>query len=96
MTARFRLWLWQLLVAIDQLAGTWIFGWSYVWLGGGRNCPQADETISSVVGKASMRGAPWARRWERRINRLAVWLGEQPNHCRRSIEWDEGKETSHG
>lgn len=89
MRSRARLWTWQMLICIDQLAGTWFFGWAYVWRGD-RPCPSADETISSIVGKAALRGEPWALRWEIRINRIAVWLGDEPDHCRRSIEWDEG------
>lgn len=86
MGGRLKTWFWEWLIALDQLVGTWFFGWTYVWLGGGRPCPRADETISSVVGKASRRGLAWGHKWERRINWL---LGA--DHCRLSIEDDEGQ-----
>lgn len=81
---RLKVWVWQWLIAIDQLAHVWVAGWTFVWLGRGE-CPNADETISSRVGRAAVAGRSWALVLERVINWLAVRVGDQPNHCRRNI-----------
>ncbi len=73
-----RRYLLNLLIACDQ--------WANCLLGG--NNP--DETISSAVGRRAVRGVRWALHAERAINALFSALGE-PDHCRRSIEWDERK-----
>lgn len=81
-------WLWQFLIALDQLVQVWVSGWLFVWLGVG-DCPNADETISSRVGRNAMAGRRWALVLERIIDRLAIWCGSPPGHCRRAIEYDE-------
>lgn len=85
MIERLGSWVFQMLLAIDQLAYVWIAGWLYVWVGD-RNCPNADETISSCVGRNAMAGKKWALIAEKVINAL-FWFA--PDHCRRAIEWDE-------
>jgi hypothetical protein len=85
MRMRFKLWLWQFLLAVDQLMHVWISGWLYVWLGRG-TLPLADETISSRVGRAAVQGKPWALFLESVINAIFDQFGDH-DHCRRSIEW---------
>lgn len=63
----------RLLVALDQLANTILLG-------------SPDETISSRVGRAALRGNWIALRCECAINALFFW---DSDHCRRRIEWDE-------
>lgn len=77
-----------MLLALDQLIYVWIAGWLYVWLGRGE-CPSADETISSCVGRHAIAGKRWALVAERWIDRLFLLLARQRGHCRASIEWDE-------
>lgn len=84
MRARFRSWGWQFLIALDQLAHVLICFATYVVLGRG-DCPVADETISSRVGRAAVLGKRWALLLETVIDRLFVALGDKPGHCRRSI-----------
>ena len=69
-----RPYLWRLLVAFDQLLNV-------VLLNGSE-----DHTISGRVGYKARLGK---RRWliaEKIINTV-FWF--DPNHCRKSIEWDE-------
>lgn len=87
MTARFKLWLWQWLIALDQLGGVGCTFWTYVLLGRGRP-PNADETISSRVGRAALRGKRWGTACQAVINWGFRRLGQQ-DHCRRAIETDE-------
>lgn len=79
MIERLKAWGKQMLLGFDQLLGCWLRGWVYVWRGG--ECPNADETISSYVGRRSRDGAGWASTAERLIDAI---LGA--GHCRRSIE----------
>lgn len=90
MAFRFSNWILQLLVALDQLAHVWLAGWTYVWLGRGE-CPSADETISSRVGRAAIGGRRWALVAERLIDPIFHLLRRQRGHCRTSVEWDELK-----
>lgn len=83
--ARAGLWTRQLLLALDQLAHVVIAFFTYVLLGRG-SIVDADETISSRVGRAAARGSAWGLCAARMIDRLFVFLGDGPNHCRRSIE----------
>jgi len=76
------------LIAIDQLAHVWLAGWTYVWLGRGK-CPNADETISSRVGRNAAQGKRWALCCERVIDWGAYVIAGQRGHCRASIEQDE-------
>ncbi|PXA90001.1 hypothetical protein DMC47_28120 [Nostoc sp. 3335mG] len=75
----------QVLVSIDQLAQVLIVGVAYL-LRLTNICPSADETISSYVGRAQMRGAGWAKIAAATIDGLFVLLGEAPGHCRRNVE----------
>ncbi len=85
MIRRLRQWIGQILVSLDQLLHVLIAGALYV-AGRGERCPSADETISSRVGRAAMRGKRWGLATERVIDGLFVALGEAPGHCRRNVE----------
>jgi hypothetical protein len=82
---RLRLWLWQMLIGLDQVIGCWLRGWYYVWLGGDK--PRADETISSWVGRRSQDGKHWAQAAEWAIDRAFFW--QPPGHCFRAIERED-------
>lgn len=69
----------RVLLAIDQL-GNAIFGGN------------EDETISSRVGRAARAGKRWGLIARALIDRLFIICGDEPNHCARSIEWDEVKQ----
>ena len=78
-----RRWLFDVLIAIDQLANV-VFKWPLNWLFGVKGFGYPDETISSVLGK-HYHVCPlcrWVCKWLSRV------LGEA--HCRRAIEADEG------
>ncbi len=45
--------------------------------------------LSSVVGKAALRGGWFALACERVIDWLFLNLAGERDHCRDSIEWDE-------
>jgi len=68
---------WNLLIAIDQLFNTILFG-------------DPDETISSRLGK--WLGLP-KEKWRYKVaNIICKGLRKiNKNHCKRSIEEDEGK-----
>jgi len=78
-------WARQMLVSVDQFAQVVLIGPFYV-VGLAPDCPSADETISSYVGRGEMRGAWWARLIAPAIDRLFILLGEEPGHCRRNVE----------
>lgn len=78
MIARLKQWGWQMLISIDQSGGCWLRGWWFVLFGG--ECPNADETISSWVGRRSLDGKRWAHVAERFLD----WIFGA-GHCRRSI-----------
>jgi hypothetical protein len=84
MLRRFGLWIYQLLISIDQLFQVILAGPKYVIVGGGK--PDPDETISSKVGRASLAGKRWAK-WfaEPAINALMFVLTGHKNHCFLSI-----------
>ncbi|MEG8054624.1 hypothetical protein QP185_17965 [Sphingomonas aerolata] len=84
MAERFWLGLRQLLVAVDQLVYILIAVPIYVIAGG--PTPSADETISSRVGRAAIKGHGWGLILEAIIDRLFVLLGSEPEHCRRNVE----------
>jgi hypothetical protein len=84
MAKRFWLGLRQLLVAVDQLVYILIAVPIYVVAGG--STPSADETISSRVGRAAIKGHGWGLVFEAIIDRLFILLGAAPNHCRRNVE----------
>ena len=75
----------QLLVSVDQLAQVAFVGLAYL-LRLTDTCPSADETISSYVGRAQMRGAWWAAIVAPLIDGLFVLLGEESGHCLRNVE----------
>jgi hypothetical protein len=83
MIKRFQILALQVLISIDQSAQTIICGAIYLFLGG--NCPSADETISSIVGRRAEDGKWWAKILAKVINSLFSVLG-QKDHCRASIE----------
>lgn len=74
-----------MLVSIDQFAQVVLIGPFYV-VGLAADCPSADETISSYIGRGEMRGAWWARLLAPAIDRVFILLGEEPGHCRRNVE----------
>lgn len=74
----------QLLISIDQFLHVVLWGIPYVLTGKGR-CPNADETISSFVGRKSLKGRKWAKVLEAIIDFVFGLLGEK-NHCFNSIE----------
>jgi len=84
MVDRFWLGLRQLLVAVDQLAYILIAVPIYIVVGG--PTPSADETISSRVGRAAIKGHRWGLVLEAIIDRLFIVLGADPDHCRRNVE----------
>lgn len=64
-------------IAIDQFGNAVLGG-------------EPDETISSRVGRASLRGV-WIAKyvWEPMIDAIFRRLAGQQRHCYESIEWDE-------
>ena len=82
---RIRYYLLRILIAINQLVGVTFFGFFY--LIGLANRPNADETISSRVGRAAIQGHKVALIAEKVINFL--FLPFEKNHCRKRIEHDE-------
>ena len=85
MIARIGAVLRQMLVSIDQFAQVVLVGIAYV-AGLTSVCPSADETISSYVGRAELRGARWAIVVAWMIDGLFMLLGDAPGHCRRNVE----------
>lgn len=82
---RYRALMHQWLIAVDQLAYVTVGGWIYLATGG--PVPNADETISSRVGRAAVAGKRWGLALEWIIDRIFVVLAGVPlGHCRRSIE----------
>ena len=81
---RLSLWLEQLMLSVDQLAYVLIAGPIYVLTGG--PCPNCDETISSRVGRAAVKGHKWGLALEWVIDRLFWLIGVPLGHCRRAIE----------
>lgn len=76
-----------LLVALDQI-GHVLLAAPFYLLGITDELPNPDETISSRVGRYSMRGDRWAKVAEYLINLLFFWQTDEHgrrNHCRRSI-----------
>jgi hypothetical protein len=86
----FDLWFTQLLISLDQMFQVLFSGPYYLLFGG--DCPQADETISSRVGKAAEQGKKWALVCERCINRLFSHFGDD-NHCRKHVKICKCNET---
>lgn len=84
MLRRFGLWIYELLISIDQLAQVILAGPKFILVGG--QTPNPDETISSRVGRASLAGKRWAK-WfaEPAINALMYLLTGKKDHCFRSI-----------
>lgn len=75
----------QILVSFDQLAQVLLIGPLYV-VGLASDCPSADETISSYVGRGARRDAWWARIAVPVIDGAFVLLGEDWGHCERNVE----------
>ncbi|MFZ4165302.1 hypothetical protein [Brevundimonas sp. NPDC058933] len=85
-----RLWwvIVKLLIAIDQVAHVLVAAPFYVF-GLTDDLPDPDETISSRVGRYSIRGDRWAKVAEYLIDLLFFWQTDEHgrrNHCRRSVE----------
>lgn len=91
MMRRLSKWVVAMMIAIDQAFHVWLAGWTYVWLGRGP-CPNADETISSRVGRNAAQGKRWALVCEFIIDGLFLLVGQR-GHCRASVEQDELKGT---
>lgn len=66
----------NILIAIDQLFNTLLLG-------------DPDETLSSRVGKARRGGSRFGTFLANAIDLLFFWQ-QNPGHCERSIEYDEG------
>lgn len=66
----------RILISIDQFLNTVTGG-------------NPDETISSRIGKAAIRGNRLAHVIERIIDWIFERLTGQAGHCRANIEWDE-------
>ncbi|MBB5987442.1 hypothetical protein [Sphingobium lignivorans] len=86
MIARTLNWLHVMLIALDRLAQTIIFGLPYM-LGLGPK-PMAKDSISAVVGRSAIAGRRWALIAERIIDWIFERLGEPPGHCRRAVAQD--------
>lgn len=82
MIKRVQRWLFELLVSLDQLFHVILGGPKFIIFDG--PCPNADETISSKVGRQAVKGKKWALFVEPIINILFRPLG-QKNHCRDAI-----------
>lgn len=67
-------WLWQLLIAVDQLVNVLITPLSPgAW---------ADESLSSRAYRMDVAGKPWGRIFRPLIDLLFFW---DPDHCRQSF-----------
>lgn len=75
----------QLLICKDQTWQVRIVGAAYLARLTHR-CPSADETISSYVGRALLRGSWWAPAVAAFIDSLFVLAGEPAGHCISNIE----------
>lgn len=89
MIQRLALWLYALLVAIDQLAHVILAGPKYLLIGG--PTPNPDETISGKVGRMAIRGKRWALICEPVINALFWLVGQGWGHCRAVAESELGE-----
>lgn len=80
----------SLLVALDVVACVlWL---STLYPFGLADRPTGHETISAYIGRAQQNGMWWARKVAPVIDRVAVWLGDRPNHCYRSFQfWSQLK-----
>lgn len=78
MARRILIWVRALLGALDQLAHVVLGGPKFILFGG--PVPDRDETISSKVGRAAVKGKRWGLIAERIIDAL---MGT--GHCRASI-----------
>lgn len=67
--------LWQIVIAIDQLVNTLIGGW-------------ADETMSSYAWRLEREGKFWGRVWRPTADAFFRLFFGQKDHCRNSY-WAE-------
>jgi hypothetical protein len=81
-------WLFQVLISLDQLGLLLVQLVTYVIAGRG-GAPNADETISSKVGRNAIRGARWALICEGFIDAIFKLVANQDDHCRRAVEENE-------
>lgn len=84
MSVRFWRFLWELFASLSQLLHLIVGGALHV-LVPGKPMPNRDETTSSRVGRAALKGKRWALIAEAVIDWAAIRLGEEPGHCRRNI-----------
>lgn len=77
----------QVLIWLDQGLGLLIAVPFYLLLG--TPVPNADETISSVVGRFATDGHWWALAAEWIIDRLFYPIEGSLGHCRREIEYED-------
>ena len=78
MWGRLGTWLWTILIAVDHLLQTIIWGAIYVVRGG--ECPESHETISSQVGRLAHAGHRGGLIAQRAIDSLFARFG-QTDHC---------------
>ena len=77
--------LWMLMAALTGSRRAWTLAVAHDQLANAAFGGHEDETLSSRAGKAAREGKRWACVLCRLLNRL------DPNHCEKSIEYDEGK-----
>jgi len=80
MYAQLKRYFWNLLIAIDQLANTILLG-------------SPDETISSRLGKWRREEPFYTWRWKVSYVVCRILHVLDPEHCRNSIEEDEGSDS---
>lgn len=74
--------IWAWLRVLDIVACTaWL---SPLYLVGLASRPTGTQMISVYVGKAALNGVRWGVRAAGVIDRLAEWVGDEPNHCIRA------------
>jgi hypothetical protein len=74
-----------MLIALDLLAcTTWL---TLLYPMGLADRPTGRELISGYVGRAALNGHPWGKRMARLIDQVALWLGDEPDHCARIYQF---------
>jgi hypothetical protein len=69
------------LIVLSQLVQVMITGAAHI--AGLAAKPRARDTLSAVIGRASLAGRRWPRWPERIIDWIFERLGDAPGHCRR-------------
>lgn len=88
MSQRLGIALFALLRALDILACTLWLAPLYVLALADR--PSGRQMISSYVGKAASNGHRWGQIAARLIDRVAMLLGDRPDHCLRAYRHYRG------